>query len=109
MNGGTRGVSWHRTSTLPPSTRPGADIRVIAHATTPADHKRLLGATAPRFIHVPYDVDVDHECLGLVATRNAPRHGHPARAVPEAVVRGSLLPEQMPDEVGAMLHDGAAR
>ena len=73
------------------------DIRVIAHATTLEDHKRLIAAGARRFIHMPYDAAVDDEYLGLVAGRNVfivPTigHGHPARAVPATGVRGPLLP-----------------
>ncbi|MEE2636857.1 MAG: amidohydrolase family protein [Acidobacteriota bacterium] len=46
------------------------DIRVIAHATTLEDHKRLVGAGIRRFIHMPYDVEVDDEYLAMVEARN---------------------------------------
>ena len=46
------------------------DIRVIAHATTLEDHKRLVEAGVRRFIHMPYDRDVDDEYLALVDARN---------------------------------------
>ena len=47
------------------------DVRVIAHATTLEDHKQLLRAGNRRFIHMPYDRDVDEEYLALVRERNA--------------------------------------
>ena len=47
------------------------DMRVIAHATTLEDHKHLLRAGNRRFIHMPYDRDVDEEYLALVRDRNA--------------------------------------
>jgi len=46
------------------------DIRVIAHATTLDDHKRLIGVGTRRFIHMPYDVEVDDEYLAMVEARN---------------------------------------
>ncbi len=46
------------------------DIRVIAHATTLSDHKQLVRAGARRFIHMPYDRDVDEEYLALLEERN---------------------------------------
>ena len=46
------------------------DIRVIAHATTLEDHKRLIDAGTRRFIHMPYDREVDDEYLALVEARN---------------------------------------
>ncbi len=89
------------------------DIRVIAHATTLEDHKRLLEAGARRFIHMPYDVDVDDEYLGLVAARNAfivPTLGMVTRGQPfrRPVYEDPFFQEQVPEEVVAMLRDAAA-
>ena len=89
------------------------DIRVIAHATTLEDHKRLLRAGARRFIHMPYDVPVDDEYLGLVAARNAfivPTIGMVTRREPfrRPVFDDPFFQEQVPDEVVAMLREAAA-
>ena len=89
------------------------DIRVIAHATTLEDHKRLLRAGTRRFIHMPYDVAVDDEYLGLVAARNAfivPTLGMVTRREPyrRPVYDDPFFQEQVPDEVVAMLRDAAA-
>jgi len=46
------------------------DMRIIAHATTLADHKNLVRAGNRRFIHMPYDVPVDNEYLDLVTANN---------------------------------------
>ena len=88
------------------------DIRVIAHATTLEDHKRLLAAGARRFIHMPYDVAVDDEYLGLVAARNAfivPTLGMVTRNEPfrQPVYDDPFFQEQVSDEVVAMLRDAA--
>ena len=88
------------------------DVRVIAHATTLEDHKRLLRAGARRFIHMPYDVAVDDEYLGLVAARNAfivPTIGMATRREPyrRPVYEDPFFQEQVPDEVVAMLRDAA--
>ena len=89
------------------------DIRVIAHATTLEDHKRLLEAGARRFIHMPYDVAVDDEYLGLVAARNAfivPTLGMVTRNEPfrRPVYDDPFFQEQVPEELVAMLRDAAA-
>ena len=89
------------------------DIRVIAHATTLEDHKRLLAAGARRFIHMPYDVPVDNEYLGLVAARNAfivPTLGMVTRREPfrRPVYEDPFFQEQVPEEVVAMLRNAAA-
>ena len=86
---------------------------MIAHATTLEDHKRLLRAGARRFIHMPYDVVVDDEYLGLVAARNAfivPTLGMVTRREPfrRPVYEDPFFQEQVPDEVVAMLRDAAA-
>ena len=88
------------------------DVRIIAHATTLEDHKRLLRAGARRFIHMPYDVEVDDEYLGLVAARNAfivPTIGMVTRREPyrRPVYEDPFFQEQVPDEVVAMLRDAA--
>ena len=89
------------------------DIRVIAHATTLEDHKRLLEAGARRFIHMPYDVAVDDEYLRLVAARNAfivPTLGMVTRREPfrRPVYEDPFFQEQVPEAVVAMLRDAAA-
>ena len=89
------------------------DIRVIAHATTLEDHKRLLAAGARRFIHMPYDVAVDDEYLDLVAARNAfivPTLGMVTRREPfrRPVHDDPFFQEQVSEEVVAMLRDAAA-
>ncbi len=89
------------------------DIRVIAHATTLEDHKRLITAGARRFIHMPYDVAVDDEYLDLVAARNVfivPTIGMVTRREPyrRPVYEDPFFEEQVPEEVVAMLRDAAA-
>ena len=88
------------------------DIRVIAHATTLEDHKRLLEAGARHFIHMPYDTAVDDEYLALVASRNAyivPTIGMVTRREPyrRPVYDDPFFQEQVPEEVVAMLRDAA--
>ena len=46
------------------------DMRIIAHATTLSDHKSLVSIGARRFIHMPYDLEVDDEYLELVRENN---------------------------------------
>lgn len=46
------------------------DIRIIAHATTLADHKILASYGSRRFIHMPYDMAVDDEYLDMVRRDN---------------------------------------
>ena len=89
------------------------DIRVIAHATTLEDHKRLLEAGARRFIHMPYDLAVDDEYLALVAARNAfivPTLGMVTRREPfrRPVYDDPFFQEQVSEEVVAMLRDAGA-
>ncbi len=89
------------------------DIRVIAHATTLEDHKRLLEVGARRFIHMPYDVDVDEEYLALVEARNAyivPTLGMVTRGEPfrRPVFEDAFFQEQVSDEVITALRDAAA-
>ena len=89
------------------------DIRVIAHATTLEDHKRLVAAGARRFIHMPYDVEVDDEYLELVAARNVfivPTIGMATRREPyrRPVHEDPFFQEQVPEEVVTMLRAAAA-
>ena len=89
------------------------DVRVIAHATTLEDHKRLLAAGARRFIHMPYDVAVDDEYLALAAARNAfivPTLGMVTRREPyrRPVYDDPFFQEQVPEAVVAMLREAAA-
>ena len=89
------------------------DIRVIAHATTLEDHKRLLEAGARRFIHMPYDTAVDDEYLALVAARNAfivPTIGMVTRREPYRwpAYDDPFFREQVPEDVVTMLRDAAA-
>ena len=84
-----------------------------ARVTTLEDHKRLLAAGARRFIHMPYDVPVDNEYLGLVAARNAfivPTLGMVTRREPfrRPVYEDPFFQEQVPEEVVAMLRNAAA-
>ena len=88
------------------------DIRVIAHATTLEDHKRLLEAGARRFIHMPYDTLVDDEYLGFLVARNAfivPTIGMVTRREPyrRPAYDDPFFQEQVPEEVVAMLRDAA--
>ena len=46
------------------------DMRIIAHATTLADHKALANLGNRRFIHMPYDREVDDEYLEMVRENN---------------------------------------
>lgn len=46
------------------------DVRIIAHAMTLADHKSLVIFGNRRFIHMPYDMDVDDEYLDMVRENN---------------------------------------
>jgi imidazolonepropionase-like amidohydrolase len=46
------------------------DMRIIAHATTLADHKSLVRFGSRRFIHMPYDQPVDQEYLDLAGEHN---------------------------------------
>jgi len=46
------------------------DMRIIAHATTLADHKSLVSLGNRRFIHMPYDAEVDDEYLAMVRDNN---------------------------------------
>ena len=89
------------------------DIRVIAHATTLEDHKRLVAAGARRFIHMPYDVAVDDEYLELAAARNVfivPTIGMVTRREPyrRPVYEDPFFREQVPEAVVAMLREAAA-
>lgn len=89
------------------------DIRVIAHATTLEDHKRLVEAGARRFIHMPYDTAVDEEYLAMVAARNVyivPTLGMVTRSEPyrRPVFDDPFFQEQVPERVVSMLRDAAA-
>jgi imidazolonepropionase-like amidohydrolase len=46
------------------------DMRIIAHATTLADHKALVNLGNRRFIHMPYDREVDDEYLEMIRENN---------------------------------------
>jgi imidazolonepropionase-like amidohydrolase len=46
------------------------DMRIIAHATTLDDHKSLVNLGNRRFIHMPYDREVDDEYLEMVRENN---------------------------------------
>ena len=91
------------------------DIRVIAHATTLEDHKRLLDAGTRRFIHMPYDraVDDDDEYLTQVRERNAfivPTLGMVTRGEPyrRPVYDDPFFQEQVSPDVIAKLTEAAA-
>ena len=88
------------------------DIRVIAHATTLEDHKRLVEAGVRRFIHMPYDRDVDDEYLALVEARNVfivPTLGMVTRREPyrRPVFEDPFFQEQVPDAVVSRLREEA--
>ena len=88
------------------------DIRVIAHATTLEDHKRLVEAGVRRFIHMPYDQDVDDEYLALVDARNVfvvPTLGMVTRREPyrRPVFEDPFFQEQVPDAVVSRLREEA--
>ncbi len=89
------------------------DIRVIAHATTLEDHKRLVEAGVRRFIHMPYDTDVDDEYLAMVVARNVyivPTLGMVTRGEPyrRPVFDDPFFQEQVPERVVTMLGEAAA-
>lgn len=46
------------------------DLRILAHATTLADHNSLVAAGNRRFIHMPYDVPVDDDYVEMVKANN---------------------------------------
>ena len=52
------------------NTASNYDMLIIAHATTLADHKSLVSFGNRRFIHMPYDTDVDDEYLEMVRENN---------------------------------------
>jgi len=52
------------------ATAQNYDMRIIAHATTLADHKSLAEMGNRRFIHMPYDTDVDDAYLDMVRENN---------------------------------------
>ena len=52
------------------NTASNYDMRIIAHATTLADHKSLVRFGNRRFIHMPYDTHVDDEYLDMVRENN---------------------------------------
>jgi imidazolonepropionase-like amidohydrolase len=88
------------------------DIRVIAHATTLEDHKRLVEAGVRRFIHMPYDTDVDDEYLAMVAARNVyivPTLGMVTRREPyrRPVFDDPFFQEQVPERLVSMLRNAA--
>ncbi len=88
------------------------DIRVIAHATTLSDHKQLVRAGARRFIHMPYDRDVDEECLALVEARNVfivPTLGMVTKREPyrRPVFEDPFFQEQVSPRVVTRLRDAA--
>jgi len=87
-----------------------SSVRIIAHATTLEDHKRLLRAGNRRFIHMPYDQEVDEEYLALVRDRNAyivPTLGMVTKREPYYVpaFQDPFFQEQVPSEVITMLTD----
>ena len=89
------------------------DIRVIAHATTLEDHKRLVDAGTRRFIHMPYDRAVDDEYLTRVRERNVfvvTTLGMVTRQAPyrRPVYEDPFFEEQVSSEVIVMLADAAA-
>ena len=88
------------------------DIRVIAHATTLSDHKQLVRAGTRRFIHMPYDRDVDEEYLALLEERNVfivPTLGMVTKREPyrRPVFEDPFFQEQVSPRVVTRLRDAA--
>ena len=86
------------------------DVLVIAHALTLEDQKQLLRAGNRRFIHMPYDRDVDEEYLALVRERNAfivPTLGMVTKREPYYIpaFQDPFFQEQVSSEVIELLTD----
>ena len=86
------------------------DVLVIAHALTLEDQKQLLRAGNRRFIHMPYDRDVDEEYLALVRERNAfivPTLGMVTKREPYYIpaFQDPFFREQVSSEVIGLLAD----
>ena len=86
------------------------DVLVIAHALTLEDQKQLLRAGNRRFIHMPYDRDVDEEHLALVRERNAfivPTLGMVTKREPYYIpaFQDPFFQEQVSSEVIELLTD----
>jgi imidazolonepropionase-like amidohydrolase len=86
------------------------DIRIIAHATTLADHKSLVGFGNRRFIHMPYDQPVDREYLQLVRDKNVyivPTLGMITKSEPyyRPAFEDPFFHDQVPASVLASLRD----
>ena len=86
------------------------DIRIIAHATTLADHKALVEAGNRRFIHMPYDAPVDDEYLEMARRNNVyivPTLGMITKREPWYVpaFRDSFFHDQVPPSVLESLNE----
>jgi imidazolonepropionase-like amidohydrolase len=85
------------------------DMRIIAHATTLADHKALIEAGNRRFIHMPFDMPVDDDYLDLVRKHNVyivPTLGMITKQEPYYVpaFQDSFFFDQVPEEVLSALN-----
>ena len=80
------------------------DMRIIAHATTLADHKALVSVGNRRFIHMPYDTEVDDEYLDMVRENNVyivPTLGMITKQEPYYIpaFQDSFFYDQVPDSI----------
>jgi imidazolonepropionase-like amidohydrolase len=87
------------------------DLRIIAHATTLADHKSLVGFGNRRFIHMPYDTAVDDEYLEMAREHNVfivPTLGMITKREPWYVpaFQDPFFFDQVPSSVLETLHQG---
>lgn len=87
------------------------DMRIIAHATTLADHKTLVEFGNRRFIHMPYDAPVDDEYLAMVRENNVyivPTLGMVTKREPYYVpaFQDDFFYDQVPDTVLDSLNAG---
>ena len=86
------------------------DMRIIAHATTLADHKSLVSLGNRRFIHMPYDSAVDDEYLDMVRENNVyivPTLGMITKGEPYYIpaFQDSFFYDQVPPSVLESLND----
>lgn len=86
------------------------DLRIIAHATTLADHKSLVRLGNRRFIHMPYDTDVDDDYLQIVQANNVyivPTLGMITKREPYYVpaFQDSFFADQIPDSIRDRLNE----
>ncbi len=86
------------------------DMRIIAHATTLDDHKSLVNLGNRRFIHMPYDREVDDEYLDMIRENNVyivPTLGMITKREPYYIpaFQDSFFYDQVPTSVLESLND----